>query len=194
VNFLSVLQQAVLFLHLIAFALTLSAVLREDWRLLWTRRVDAPRIARTARAVSIGLAALWLSGLALVGIDAATSVAPWAPSAKLQAKLIVVGMLTVNGWALHAWVFPRLWGIASGIDHRLWPAAVLGATSSASWVTASFIGAARVVAPWMPLAGFMALYGAVACVCLVLAVAALRRPLGQQRPYQAAPCTFINRA
>jgi hypothetical protein len=170
------LHQGVLFVHLIVFALTLSAVLREDWRLLMTRRIDAPRLLRTARAVSIGLSALWASGLALVAIDAATSAGPWLPSAKLQAKLIVVGVLTVNGWALHAWVFPRLPDGAAHIDRSLWPAAALGAISSASWVTASFVGVARVVSPWLSLAGFMALYGAVVAVCVAMAWATLRAP------------------
>jgi hypothetical protein len=173
------LHQAVLFLHVIVFAMTLAAVLREDLRLLVTRRIDAPRLQRCARAVSIGLVALWGSGLALVAIDAATSTGPWLPSAKLQSKLIVVGVLTVNGWALHAWVFPRLWGVAVRIDRRLWPAAALGAISSASWVTASFIGVARVVSPWLSFAGFMALYGAVLGVCLALALTALRTPAPQ---------------
>jgi hypothetical protein len=168
------LHQAVLFLHVIAFAMTLAAVLREDLRLAMTRRIDAPRLLHTARAVSIGLSVLWASGLTLVAIDAATSVGPWLPSAKLQAKLIVVGVLTLNGWALHAWVFPRLWGVAVRIDRRLWPAAALGAISSASWVTASFVGVARIVSPWLSLAGFMALYGAVAGVCLALALTSLR--------------------
>jgi hypothetical protein len=170
------LQQAVLFIHVVAFALTLSAVLREDWRLLVTRRIDAPRLVRTARAVSIGLSALWASGAVLVAIDAATSAGPWWPSAKLQAKLIVVAVLTVNGWALHAWVFPRLWGHAIRLAPRLWPAAALGAISSASWVTASFVGVARVVSPWLSLAGFMALYGAVVAVCVAMAWATLRAP------------------
>jgi hypothetical protein len=175
------LQQAALFIHVIAFALTMAAVLREDWRLLMTRRIDAPRLARTARAVSIGLSALWASGAMLVAIDAATSIGPWWPSAKLQAKLIVVGVLTANGWALHAWVFPRLRDGAVRIDHRLWPAAALGAISSASWVTAAFVGVARVVSPWLSLAGFMALYGAVVAACVAMAWATLRAPHGAQR-------------
>jgi hypothetical protein len=181
VNLLSILHQAVLFIHLVAFALTLSAVLREDLRLLATRRIDAPRLVRTARAVSIGLAVLWSSGLVLVALGAATSTGPWLPSAKLQAKLIIVSVLTLNGWALHAWVFPRLWGVAVRIDHRLWPAATLGAISSASWVTASFVGAARLVSPWLSLAGFMALYGAVVAVCVALALTALRADSTPQR-------------
>jgi hypothetical protein len=179
---LSLLHQGLLFGHVIAFAMTLAAVLREDLRLVQTQRIDAPRLLHTARAVSIGLSALWASGLMLVAIDSATSIGPWLPSAKLQAKLIVVSVLTVNGWALHAWVFPRLADGALHIDRSLWPAAALGALSSASWVTASFVGVARVVSPWLSLAGFMALYGAVVAVCMALAWAALRAPLVVQRP------------
>ena len=55
------LHQTVLFLHVVAFAITLSAVLREDWWLLTTRRIDEPRLVRTARVVAIGLAVLWAS-------------------------------------------------------------------------------------------------------------------------------------
>jgi hypothetical protein len=170
---LSLLQQALLFLHVIVFAMTLAAVLREDLRLLATRRIDTPRLLHTARAVSVGLSALWASGLMLVAIDAATSIGPWQPSAKLQAKVIVVSVLTINGWALHAWVFPRLWGVAVRLQRGLWPAAALGAISSASWVTASFVGVARVVSPWLSLAGFMALYGALVAVCMALAWSAI---------------------
>jgi hypothetical protein len=112
------LQQAVLFAHLIAFAMTISMVLREDLRVLRTRRVDAPRLRHTARTVALGLSVLWASGLALVAIDVATSASPWVPSAKLAAKLAVVGVVTVNGWALHAWVFPRLWGVGLRVDRR----------------------------------------------------------------------------
>jgi hypothetical protein len=178
---LPVLQQTLLFMHVVVFAITLAAVLREDLRLLRTRRIDALRLQHSARAVSIGLSALWASGLMLVALDAATSTGPWLPSAKLQAKLIVVTVLTVNGWVLHARVFPRLVGKDMRIDCRLWSAAALGAISSASWVTASFVGVARVVSPWLSLTGFMVLYGAVAAVCVALAWAVLRAPQAAQR-------------
>jgi hypothetical protein len=50
VNAVSILQQAVLFAHLIAFAMTISKVLREDLRVLRTRRIDAPRLRQTQPA------------------------------------------------------------------------------------------------------------------------------------------------
>jgi hypothetical protein len=172
---LQVLHQGVLFIHLIAFAMTLAAVLRADLRWLITRQVDAPRLMRTAQTVSVGLFVLWASGLTLVAMDVATSTAPtWAPSAKLKAKLLVVSLLTLNGWALHAWVFPRLPRSAVQLDQRWWPAAVLGAISSASWVYASFVGAARLISPWLSFEGFMVLYGVALVASVTLAIAALR--------------------
>jgi hypothetical protein len=75
---LSMRHQAVLFAHLAAFALMLSAVLREDLRRLATRRIDAPRLVHSARAVSIGPAVLWSTGLALAALRADSPRAAWA--------------------------------------------------------------------------------------------------------------------
>jgi hypothetical protein len=182
---LQVLHQAVLFIHLIAFAMSLSAVLRADLRWLNTRRIDAPRLMRTAQTVSVGLFFLWASGLTLVAMEVAASVAPWAPSAKLMAKLFVVTVLTLNGWALHAWVFARLPSTPVRLDLRWWPAAVLGAVSSASWIFASFVGAARLISPWLSFEGFMALYVGAISAGVALAIAALR---------VSAPATPVRRA
>jgi hypothetical protein len=154
--------------------MALSAVLRADLHWLITRRIDAPRLMRTAQTVSVGLFFLWASGLTLVAMDVAASVAPWAPSAKLMAKLFVVAVLTLNGWALHAWVFPRLPSNPARLDLRWWPAAALGAVSSVSWVYASFVGAARLVSPWLSFEGFMALYGAAMACGVAGAVSMLR--------------------
>ena len=54
------LKQAVLFAHVIAFAMTLSAVLREDLRWLLHRRIDTARLQRTMRSVTHGLVLLWM--------------------------------------------------------------------------------------------------------------------------------------
>jgi hypothetical protein len=170
----SLLNQGVLFAHLIAFAVALSAVLREDLRLLRTRRVELPRLARTARTVSAALAVLWVTGLALVAFSIAAGPLPWQPSAKLEAKFVVVSVLTLNGGALHAIAFPRLARNGAVIDRRLWLPAVLGAVSSASWLVASFIGAARLVSAWLSFTGFMLLYGVAIGASLALALFALR--------------------
>ena len=70
-----VLRQGVLFAHLVAFAIAISAVLREDWMLLSTRRIEWRRLEATARVLSISLVALWATGGALVALDVGLSVA-----------------------------------------------------------------------------------------------------------------------
>lgn len=104
----TLIRQGVLFLHVMAFAIALSAVLREDLALLRARRVDALRLAETARILTSALAVLWLSGLALVAFDTGLNVRALMGNAKLAAKLLVVTALTANGLALHALVFPML--------------------------------------------------------------------------------------
>ncbi|WP_052736423.1 hypothetical protein [Aquincola tertiaricarbonis] len=166
---MSLWHQAVLFTHVMAFAVTLSAVLREDLRLLATRRVEPMRLRQTMRVVSAGLAVLWATGLALVAVSAAASPMPWAPNAKLCAKLVVVTLLTLNGCALHVCVFPRLQAGTFSWTAGLRLPAALGAISSASWVYAAFVGVARPLSPAMPFAGFMALYAAALAMALFLA-------------------------
>jgi hypothetical protein len=156
------LHQGALFVHVVAFAVTLSAVLHEDLRWWRQRSIDAQHLKSAMRTVSVGLAVLWASGLVLVGFAATASPGPWVPSAKLSAKLVVVSLLTLNGWVLHARVFPRLLRELESrtlSPQRLGALPVaLGAFSSASWIFASFLGVARPLAPVLPLAGFMALY------------------------------------
>jgi hypothetical protein len=171
---LSLLHRALLVIHVIVFALTLAAALREDWRLLTTRRIEVRRVAHTARAAAVGLSMLWSSGLMLAALGAAMSPSPWSPSAALQAKLLIVSVLTANGLALQAWVLPRLWGDAPVPRGRPWLAAALGSISSASWLAAAMVSVAKVVWPGWSFAGFMALYGLTIGLCLALAFSALR--------------------
>lgn len=184
-DFCLLLNQGVLFAHVMAFAMTVSAVLREDLRWLLNRRIDAAKLQRTVHTVSAGLLVLWATGLALWAFAAAASPVPWAWSAKLGAKLVVVSLLTLNGWALHAWVFPslRAGGPVDPLSRRL--PAVLGAFSSASWVFASFVGVARPIAGVLSFANFMGLYALSLSLALLLALAlAARRARGsaQQSP------------
>lgn len=168
------LRQGVLFVHLIAFAMTVSAVLRADLRWLLNRDLDAARLQRTMRTVCAGLVVLWVTGLALLAFAAAAGPQPWALSPKLCAKLVVVCLLTINGWALHTWVFPGLQTGALNDDQASRLPAVLGAFSSASWVFASFVGVARPLEGVLSLAGFMSLYAASAGLAIGVALLALR--------------------
>lgn len=168
-------RQGVLVVHAVAFAIALSAVLREDLAVIRTRQVDLDALAGTARTVTFALAALWLTGLLLVLFQVGLSVGAVTGSPKLAAKLLVVCALTANGLALHVLVFsdlkpPDAVAVSSGRLPAL--AAVLGAISTASWLAATFIGLSRMVSSSMRLADYMTLYAAllVTAVCAALLV------------------------
>ena len=154
-----VLRQGVLFAHLVAFAIAISTVLREDWMLISTRRIAWHRLEATARALTISLVALWATGGALVALDVGLSFAAIGANAKLTAKLLVVLALTVNGFALHAIAFPMIRRAhRTGRKPPMTVPFLLGAISTASWLYASFVGVARLIAPSMTVSGFMAGY------------------------------------
>lgn len=173
-NLWLLLNQGVLFAHVIAFAMTVSAVPREDLRWLLNLRIDVARLQRTMRTVSSGLVVLWVTGLALWAFAAVSSPVPWALTAKLCAKLVVVSLLTLNGWALHTWAFPTLLteGQTDHLAQRL--PLVLGAFSSASWIFASFVGVARPLSGVLSFAHFMGLYAFSLCLAVMLALLAWR--------------------
>lgn len=175
---LLMLRQALLFGHLLAFAMAISTVLRTDLALWRARGVDAAHIDAAASLLKPVLIALWASGLALVACDAGAVGAGWRVSDKLAAKLLVVLALTLNGVALHTLALPALrrHGSTHGIG---WLPLLLGATSTASWLFASFVGVSRVLAPLLDLREYLLLYAA--ALALALAVTALA-----VRPHLAA--------
>jgi hypothetical protein len=171
---LTLIHQGVLYLHVVAFAIAFSAVVREDLALLRARCVDLRRLQATARTLTLALAALWVSGLALMAFDGWLDLARLAASSKPLAKLLVASAVTANGLALHAWAFPILRAQESGASGASGSSGgatlpvVLGATSSVSWSYAAFLGVGRVIAPSMSFSGFMTCYA----LSLVAAVAA----------------------
>ena len=173
-NSLQLIHQGVLFGHVAAFAIAFSAVVREDIAMVKAQRIDMQRLASTAQTLTGALIVLWLTGLALIGF--ATGMDPDALMArpKLLAKLLVVVALTANGIALHAFVFPRL--AQPGIQQRpnVVVPVVLGAVSTASWLYASFIGAARVIAPSMSFKNFMAGYVALLVLAIIVGLVFVR--------------------
>src|SRR3984957_6217782 len=93
--------QALLYGHIIAFALALAAVIKEDVHLLRESHVDTTSLLATAKLVKWLLLALWITGVPMVMIDIGTDVSLLLGKPKLITKLIVVGALTLNGILLH---------------------------------------------------------------------------------------------
>jgi len=72
--------------------------------------------------------------------------------------LIVVGALTLNGILLHLVAFPMVTSNPKNPNKVATIAATLGAVSITSWLYASFLGVARLVAPYFSLYDFVILY------------------------------------
>ena len=171
------------FAHLLAASTALGAIVATDLRLLSKLAQDRMRIAPpnefVARIVIVALCVLYLTGGAIVAQGLLERPDDLA-NPKLQAKLLLVALLTVNAFVLHRLTFPRL---ARGRRVARWHVSdwiVVGVPVGVSnflWLFVSFLGIAR---PWnhsMPLQDILeiaaALYVAVqAGVFAILAVAA----------------------
>ena len=176
----TLIHQGVLFLHLTAFALAFSAVVREDIALLRAKRIDFGRLAVTARWLSAALVALWVTGLGLLAFDVGLDASRLLASPKPLAKVLVVSALSANGLALHVIAFPALREAGTaGRAGRTALAVMLGAISTASWLCASFIGVSRLIAESMRLRDFIALYSALLIGAITTALVFVRPRLAR---------------
>jgi hypothetical protein len=144
------LKNLLVFIHLIAMALAVGKMLEFDLRFM--RQAHRPPDAALRRALqstqtvmSVTLALLWLSGLALVAWA-------WEQDAnallneKLWVKVLTVCILTLNGVLMHRMAFPLLRGGQAFLAlplHQVLGLGLCGVVSSVSWLYASFLGIAR---------------------------------------------------
>jgi hypothetical protein len=187
-----------LFIHLVAFAVTLAAVFIEDLRMAASRfaRPDARRLQITARIVLGGFCVLAATGLSLVAIDTGFDRTIMLSKPKLMAKLSVVLVLLANGLVLYLYAFPALWRKAARPVRIPFTLCVLGGVNSASWFYASFLGIAKTLV--ISYTGFMALYALIVCgavgASLLISWRHLAKVLSTDRPQassRAAPQLVI---
>ena len=131
-------------LHLAGLIMGLGGAILADFTTL-TRGVIRPVSAYTvhqveflSRIVSIGLTLLWLSGMAIIWLN--TNAHPeYITNQKLWAKVAIVAILTVNGFAVHRLVLPHL---RNSLGYRLFDdvstayiakMTLVGAFSFVSW-------------------------------------------------------------
>ena len=139
------------FAHLLAASMALGAIVATDLRLLSKLAQDKVRIAPpnpfVVRIVMLALLLLYLTGGAIVwqGLGERPD---YLDNPKLQAKIALVVVLTLNAFVLHHVTFPRM---ARGRRVARWHltdwvlVAVPVATSNFLWMFCAFLGVAR---PW----------------------------------------------
>lgn len=154
-DFSGALRLALVYVHLIACAISLGTVVRSEICML--HRVLTGKNNHfgvetnfSKRIVPAALVTLWLTGLFFIQQDARlSSLEQTLSNPKLQGKLIVVAVLTLNGLVLHWRVFPLLERVQSLAELRLEQrllAVEAGTLSTVSWLYAAFLGVARPLA------------------------------------------------
>lgn len=143
----------VIYIHLISACIAVGVLLMQDLALAKTRgnalsAQGIDELKRTATIISGSLGALWISGLVLVLMGYLENPQQYLLNQKLWAKFSVVSILTLNGFVLHRFSFPRVvsqTGVAK-LDHVEKTLVVLsGSTSTLSWLFSCYLGIAR---PW----------------------------------------------
>jgi hypothetical protein len=167
-------RQALLYGHIIAFALALTSIIKEDVRLLRAKRIDSASLHATAKSVKWLLLALWITGVPMVVMDVKADLSLLLASPKLLAKLIVVVALTANGSVLHFVAFPLITGRAQNPNRAATIAATLGAVSTTSWLYASFVAVSRIVAPYFSVYDFVLLYLLALAIAVSFAILVIR--------------------
>jgi hypothetical protein len=168
-------RQVLLYGHIIAFALSLATIFREDVRFLRANRIDSASLLASAKLVKWLLLALWVTGVPMVLLDVGTDFSLLASKPKLVAKLLVVIALTLNGALLHSVGFPLLTGKPKNPASAATIAATLGAVSMTSWLYATFLGASRYIAAYLTLYDFVALYVLGLAIGVAVAILMVRR-------------------
>jgi hypothetical protein len=146
-------RMAVIYLHLIACCVAIGLVLTSDIAMVKqlikgdpNERVDAQHLADLQRTVSRALIALWATGVAIVTLDASIKGWGYFANPKLQSKIAIVTLLTINGFALHKYVLPLLQKAGSllklSFSQRML-AIFTGAVSGVSWFYAAMLGVGR---------------------------------------------------
>ena len=176
------LHLALVYCHFLAAALALGAIVATDLRLLSKLAQDRVRIAPpnefVARIVVVSLAVLYLTGGAIV-LRGALDQPGYLANPKLQAKVLLVLLLTLNAWVLHRITFPRL---ARGRRIARWRAldwiaiSMPVAASNALWLFVAFLGVARGWNDAMPLGDVLAAFAIVyllaqSAICAILVIA-----------------------
>ncbi len=158
---------ALVYVHLLACCVALGSILIADVRMLvrLVKGIDevyGEHMITLQRTVCISLLILCFTGLYLVVNDSLKeSALRTLSNPKLQAKLIVVTLLSLNGVLLHYVIMPMIAKAGSLLTlnpQQRMLAIGAGAISGVSWMYASFLGLARPLSWKFTLLELMAAY------------------------------------
>lgn len=157
--------------HLIACSVAIGSILVSDFFVVKQlvagnplQGQDPKHLQELQRTITFALLALWISGAVIMAVDVAAKGMGYFDNPKLQAKIIVVCLLTLNGILLHNTVLPMMKKARSLL--RLAPpqrsfALLFGTFSATSWFYAALLGVGRPLSWKYPLMTLLTPYPAV---------------------------------
>lgn len=162
---------SIVYLHLIACCVAIGLVLTSDIAMVTqlikgntVEKQEAAHLDSLKKTVSLALVALWVTGIAVVWLDVSVKgFAYYFSNPKMQAKLTIVALLTLNGFVLHSAVMPAMKKAGSLLQmpfNQRMLAIFAGAVSAVSWFYAAMLGVGRPLAWKYSLVQLLAAYPA----------------------------------
>ena len=161
-------RMGLVYVHLIACCVAIGLIFTNDAAFAVQllkgdprARQDPAHLDLLQHTITFALVALWITGIALVSRDAALAGWGYYLNPKIQAKIVIVCLLTLNGLVLHHAVIPALKKAGTLLDlppgrHLL--ALFAGAVSAVSWFYAAMLGIGRPLNWKYPLTELLAMY------------------------------------
>jgi len=148
---------SIVYLHLIACCVAIGLVLTSDIAMVkqlikgdTAEKQETEQLNSLKKTVTLALVALWITGIAIVWLDVSVKgFAAYFANPKMQAKLTIVALLTLNGFALHSAVMPAMEKAGSLLQmafNQRMLAIFAGAVSAVSWFYAAMLGVGRPLA------------------------------------------------
>lgn len=169
----------VVYTHLIACCVAIGLVLTSDFAMIKqllkgsdSIHLEQAPMETLKRTITLALQMLWFSGVLIVLLDMSVKGLEYLLNPKLQAKVLIVALLTVNGSLLHSVVMPALMRAGSLLQLEPGMRALsifAGTVSAVSWFYAALLGVGRPLAwkyslgellyayPMLIFAGFIAM-------------------------------------
>ncbi|WP_211462950.1 hypothetical protein [Collimonas silvisoli] len=161
---------SIVYLHLIACCVAIGLVLTSDIAMVnqlikgdTAEKQEAAHLNSLKKTVSLALVALWITGFAIVWLDVSAKGFTYFANPKMQAKLTIVALLTLNGFVLHSAVMPAMEKAGSLLQmafNQRMLAIFAGAVSAVSWFYAAMLGVGRPLAWKYSLVQLLAAYPA----------------------------------
>lgn len=145
-------RMGIVYAHLISCCVAIGLVLTSDIAMVKGLFEDRPGVPDETHLpqlqwiVTRALIGLWITGITVTLLDASTQGVAYFLNPKLQAKIAIVVLLTLNGFVLHRVVLPGMQQAGSLLNLEMKPrlvATFTGVVSGVSWFFAALLGVGK---------------------------------------------------